>query len=93
MTPIEDLVRQTFTDRERDMDDVPLPVPPARRSHRTAVVLLGAAAAAAVLVGSAVLVAQHRSDRTSRPAATDPPTSCAMPRHRSAAPTGAPARP
>ena len=52
MTPMEDLLRETFAERERDIDGVPLLPAPPRRSRRAGVVLAGAAAAAAVLVGT-----------------------------------------
>ena len=62
MTAMEDLLRRTFADRERDVDDLPLPAAGGpRRPRRTVVVLAGAAAAALVLIGSAATLGNHRA--------------------------------
>jgi hypothetical protein len=72
MSPIEDLLRQTFADRAQDVTEPPpLPArhPEARQRWRGVTILAGAAAAAAVLVGSTVVYNAARSGGTavSRP--------------------------
>ena len=75
MTPMEDLLRETFAERERDIDGVPLLPTPPRRSRRPGVVLAGAAAAAAVLVGTTIALTGHRpapADRDTGPSPAAP---------------------
>ena len=70
MSPIEDLLRQTFADRAQDVTEPPLLPATQRRRTRWTLVVAGAAAAAAVLVGSTV--ALHGAG--SRAAAPKQPT-------------------
>jgi hypothetical protein len=74
MIPVEDLLRQTFAEREGDVEDVPLLPAPPRRPRRAGVVLAGAAAVAVVLVGTTVAIASHRSasDRGTRAGPASP---------------------
>jgi hypothetical protein len=71
MTPIEDLLRQTFTEHAQDVTGPPLlPASPTGGRHgRNVAILAGAAAVAAVLVGSTVALDGGGSGPTTTAAA------------------------
>jgi hypothetical protein len=99
MTEVEELLRRTFTDRERDLDGAAPSLAGVRdrarrRRHQRAAVLAGAAAVAAVVAGSTVALTGGRQPATTGtpPAGPTPTPTGGLPTYREVEVTSADGR-